>query len=97
MDVTANHNNDAKQAEDDNILPNCYFGAKAVGDKIYALHADSDSTRLLEIWDWNGKPVSAFTLDRPVIVMTVDKENHRLITKDAEHSNDIYLYELPTD
>lgn len=95
MDVTASHETDSKEEDDENLFPACYFGAKTAGDKIYALHADSDSTRLLEIWDWNGRPISAFRLDRPVTVMTVDTQAHRLITKDAEHYNEIYLYELP--
>ncbi|MDE6153896.1 MAG: hypothetical protein K2G21_07120, partial [Muribaculaceae bacterium] len=64
-------------------------------DKIYALHADSDSTRLLEVWDWNGHLISVYRLDRPVLVMTIDAEGRRLIAKDAEHCNEIYLYELP--
>ncbi len=97
MDVTVSHDSDGNQEEDENMLPSCYFGAKAVGDRIYALHADSDSTRLLEIWDWDGRPTSAFRLDRPVTVMTVDPKTRRLITKDAKHSNEIYLYELPAD
>lgn len=88
---------DLSQNEDVNQLPACYYGVKAAGDKIYALHADTDSTRMLEVWDWNGRPVAAFRLDRPVTVMTVDTASHRLITKDAEHSNEIYLYELPVD
>lgn len=95
MDVTVSHGSDGKQEDEENMFPSCYFGAKAAGDKIYALHADTDSTRLLEIWDWNGRPISAFRLDRPVTVMTVDTMARRLITKDAEHYNQIYLYELP--
>lgn len=93
--VTADHEIDKKQEVGGRLLPACYYGAKAVGDKIYALHADSDSTRLLEVWDWNGRPISVYRLDRPVTVMTVDTETRRLIAKDAEHCNEIYLYELP--
>ncbi len=95
MDVTVNYESDGKQVGDESLLPSCYFGAKAAGDKIYALRADSDSTRLLEIWDWDGCPTSVFRLDRPVTIMTVDTEARRLITKDAEHYDKIYLYELP--
>lgn len=97
MDVTVSHERDGNQVEDAKQLPACYYGVKAAGDKIYALHADSDSTRTLEVWDWNGRPTSAFRLDRPVAIMTVDTTARRLITKDAEHSNEIYLYELPVD
>lgn len=98
MDITTSHDSNGKQEDDDeNKLPSCYFGVKAAGDKIYALHADSDSTRLLEIWDWDGHPKSVFRLDRPVTIMTVDTKTRRVIAKDAEHSNEIYLYELPGD
>lgn len=96
-DVAVNHGSDGNQAEDGNSLPACYNGAQAIGDKIYALHTDSDSTRLLEVWDWNGHLTSAFRLDRPVAIMTVDTTTRRLMTKDAEHSNEIYLYQLPSD
>ncbi len=97
MDVKVRHNSDGNQEEDRKQSSGCYYGVKAIGDKIYALHADSDSTRILEIWDWDGRPSSAFRLDRPVTLMTVDTKACRLITKDVEHYNEIYLYELPTD
>ena len=97
-DVAVSRDRDEpSQNEDVNQLAACYYGVKAAGDKIYALHADTDSTRMLEVWDWNGRPIAAFRLDRPVTVMTVDTASRRLITKDAEHSNEIYLYELPVD
>lgn len=94
-DVTVRRESDVDQEEDENAFPPCYFGAKAAGDNIYALYADTDSTRMLEVWDWDGRPTAAFRLDRLVTAMTVDTASHRLITKDAEHSNEIYLYELP--
>lgn len=97
MDVTVNHESDGNQEKDGEQLSPCYYGAKAIGDKIYALHADSDSTRILEVWDWKGRPTSAFRLDRPVTVMTVDIAARRLITKDAENYDKIFLYELPVN
>ncbi len=96
-DVTVTHKRDVARQKDVNGLLTCYYGVKAAGDKIYALHADTDSTRMLEVWDWDGSPIAAFKLDRPVTIMTVDTAYHRLITKDAEHPNEIYLYELVTD
>lgn len=96
-DVKVCHERETEQEKGVNGLPSCYYGVKAAGDKIYALHADTDSTRLLEVWGWNGRPQVAYKLDRPVIVMEVDTASHRLITKDAKHSNEIYLYELPAD
>lgn len=97
MDVAANHENGGNQVDDVTQLPGCYYGAKAFGDKIYALHADSDSTRVLEVWNWEGRPTSAFRLDRPVTVMTVDTAGRRLIAMDSKNSDKIYLYELPAD
>lgn len=97
-DVAVSRDSDyPNQNGDANQLPACYYGVKAAGDRIYALHADTDSTRMLEVWDWDGRPAAAFRLDRPVTVMAVDTASRRLITKDAEHSNEIYLYELPVD
>lgn len=96
MSVTVEHEIGEKQEQYGGLLPaKCYSGVKAAGDKIYALHADCDSTRLLEVWDWNGRLISVYRLDRPVLVMTIDVEGRRLIAKDAEHCNEIYLYELP--
>lgn len=96
-DVKVSHESETEQERDVNGLSACYYGAKAAGDKIYALRADTDSTRLLEVWGWDGKPQAAYRLDRPVTVMAVDTASHRLITKDASHSNEIYLYELAAD
>ncbi len=96
-DVAVSRDSGLNQDEDESKLPACYYGVKAAGDNIYALRADSDSTRLLEVWDWDGRPTAAFRLDRPVNVIAVDTASHRLITKDIEHSNEIYLYELPKD
>lgn len=96
-DVEVSRKSKVDKEDDINRLPSCYYGVMTAGDKIYALHADTDSTRTLEVWNWDGRPISAFRLDRPVTIMTVDTALRRLITKDAEHSNEIYLYELDAD
>lgn len=97
MEVAANRENSGNQVDNITQMAACYYGAKAFGDKIYALHTDSDSTRILEVWDWEGRPTSAFRLDRPVTVMTVDTAARRLIAMDSANSDQIYLYELPAD
>ncbi len=96
-DVTVRRESNVDHEEDANCLPSYYYGVTTAGDKIYALHADTDSTRVVEVWDWDGRPIAAFKLDRPVTIMTVDTVSRRLITKDAEHSNEIYLYKLAAD
>ena len=95
MDVTVNYESDGKQVGDESLLPSCYFGAKAAGDKIYACALIVIRHGCLKYGIGMVVPTSVFRLDRPVTIMTVDTEARRLITKDAEHYDKIYLYELP--
>lgn len=49
----------------------------------------------LQIWNWEGKPVARYELDRPLTLFTLSGKYHKLYAVDGEHEEEIYVYDLP--
>lgn len=50
----------------------------------------------IQIWDWNGTPISKYTLDRHFICYAIDESNNRIyVVSSREDSTDkIYVYDI---
>lgn len=80
--------------------PVYYIGAPCVTEKyIYVLcantHTDSGQGEL-QVWNWEGKPVACFRLDRKLSMIALDDRNHKIYALDSQIDNELYVYDLPS-
>lgn len=80
--------------------PVYYIGAPCVTEEyIYVLcansHTDAGQSEL-QVWNWKGKPVACFRLDRNLSMMVLDERNHKIYAVDNRVENELYVYQLPS-
>lgn len=77
-----------------------YHTVKATNEFIYALCLNEQSDNLLnykptlEIWNWEGNPVAAYTLDRDVFSFDVTDDNKYIYCMDRQTNDNIFVYSL---
>lgn len=49
----------------------------------------------LQIWDWEGKPIACYNLDKQVSYFSISYKYNKLFTYDVNTDDEIYIYELP--
>ncbi len=87
------------QARKSNIIT-YYHTVKATNQFIYALCLDVRTNKLLdyrptlEIWDWNGNPVAAYTLDRDIFTFDITDDNKYIYCMDRQTIDKIFVYYL---
>ncbi|WP_294616756.1 6-bladed beta-propeller [uncultured Bacteroides sp.] len=79
--------------------PAYYTGAPCVvRDYIYVLctNVNTGIERCeLQVWNWEGKPVACFRLDRKVSMIAVDERADKIYAVDSQVDNELYVYDLP--
>lgn len=80
--------------------PIYYDAIKATNKYIYAICEDTqhdkvlDNLPILEVWDWNGNPVTMFKLDRPVAAFEVRDDDKKIYFIDRKTQDRIFTYDL---
>ncbi len=68
----------------------------ADNDYIYLLAKGDKEANVLEVWDWDGKPVAHYQLDKPFRTFTVYPKNRKVYAVDSDRDDGvIYTYDLP--
>lgn len=65
---------------------------------IYILCANSGTdagVHELQVWDWDGKPVACYALDRKPTMMVVSPKYAKIYALDHRVCDELYTYELP--
>lgn len=66
----------------------------ATNDHIYVMTNEDDSSKVLQVWSWEGIPLSQCILDKSVDAFAVSEKYKRLYAIDNERDNVIYVYKL---
>ena len=80
--------------------PLYYNAIKATNKYIYAICEDTQHDKVLEnlpnleVWDWNGNPVTLFKLDRPVAAFEVTDDDKKVYFIDRKTQDRIFTYDL---
>jgi hypothetical protein len=80
--------------------PLYYDAIKATNKYIYAICEDTQHDKVLdnlpnlEVWDWNGNPVTLFKLDRPVAAFEVTDDDKKIYFIDRKTQDRIFTYDL---
>lgn len=79
--------------------PVYYIGAPcATEERIYVLCANSHTGSEqyeLQVWDWKGKPIACFRLDRKISMLTIDTRSNKAYAVDNQIADELYVYRLP--
>lgn len=82
--------------------PVYYIGQPyATKNYIYALCANNQPVQVssrdyeLQVWDWNGKAIACYKLDRKLTLMTISEEHRKIYALDNAVADEIYIYDLP--
>lgn len=75
---------------------------RAVEDKIYAVCFNSkpsdpqgNQSYELQIWDWEGNPISCYKLDKEITYFDISKKYNKIYGINQKKENEIYIYDLP--
>lgn len=103
-----NEVNIKSKKENKNLRSKIVYNIKphATKNYIYALHSGeltkkdmmsnfSEVKLKLNIWDWNGKPIASYSLDRPISDFVVDETNNMIYATSFIDINNIYTIALP--
>jgi hypothetical protein len=84
-----------------NPVASLYYDAiKATNKYIYAICEDTQQDKVLdnlpnlEVWDWNGNPITLFKLDRPVAAFEVTDDDKKIYFIDRKTQDRIFTYDL---
>lgn len=77
-----------------------YFSYPKSSNKyIYALCKNADQQTVtnpeLQIWKWDGTPIGAYKLDRPISLFAVSEEYGKIYAINGDIEDQIYIYDLP--
>lgn len=79
--------------------PVYYIGQPYATERyIYVLCANSNTgvdQYELQVWDWEGKPVACYQLDRKLSMMTISMKYKKIYAMDNQIDNELYVYDLP--
>lgn len=82
-------------------LATFYLSPQSTSKYIYVLCSNkiseniSTPTQELQVWDWNGKPVICYKLNKPVSLITISEVQNKIYAIDQDNENQIYTHELP--
>jgi hypothetical protein len=77
-----------------------YDAIKATNKYIYVICEDTQQDKVLnnlpnlEVWDWNGNPITLFKLDRPVAAFEVTPDDKKIYFIDRKTQDRIFTYDL---
>lgn len=63
--------------------------------KIYNAEPDSIFKTYLEIWDWEGNPLSRYSFDRPILNFTVSEHLDKIYAYTLHADDKLFEYDLP--
>jgi hypothetical protein len=49
----------------------------------------------LQVWDWDGRPVACYKLDKDISLMAISEKYHKIYALSSFIDNELYLYDLP--
>lgn len=52
-------------------------------------------TPVLEIWDWEGRPVHRYSLDKPVFHFAVSEDNSSIYSFSPFEPSELYIFDIP--
>jgi hypothetical protein len=94
----------SKDIEEDVANQSVYYigQPQAIGNHIYALcsnskgnNPDAPNACELQVWNWNGKPVACYKLDRKISLIALSEKYGKIFAIDKSVDNELYIYDIP--